>query len=138
MLEIEENKKVKSTWAKALAQSDGDDKKADSLYINLRVTQIKEEANFILEKQREEIEKNKKEIEEKKLYIENLIKTKELTAIIEKIEDIEKYGYLFLSNTILRKNGTWDDYNLIYDENLNIYFVKDGSKILDSFYIEDK
>jgi hypothetical protein len=42
MIEIEEDKKVKSTWAKALAQSDGDDKKANSLYINLRVEKLKE------------------------------------------------------------------------------------------------
>ena len=43
MIEIEEDNKVKSTWAKALAQSDGDDKKAKSIYINLRVKDIQKE-----------------------------------------------------------------------------------------------
>lgn len=41
MLEIEDAKKVKSTWARALAQSNGDDKKANSLYINFRFKEIK-------------------------------------------------------------------------------------------------
>ena len=47
MIEIEENNKVKSTWAKALAQSDGDDKKAQSLYIKLRVEFLVQEETFI-------------------------------------------------------------------------------------------
>lgn len=45
MIEIEEDKKVKSTWAKSLAQSEGDKDKAESIYINLRVEQIKNENN---------------------------------------------------------------------------------------------
>ncbi len=43
MIEIEEDKKVKSTWAKALAQSDGDRDKAESLYIKSRFVDIKNE-----------------------------------------------------------------------------------------------
>jgi len=43
MIEIEEDKKVKSTWAKALAQSDGNKDKAESLYINFRFVDIKKE-----------------------------------------------------------------------------------------------
>lgn len=42
MLEIEEDNKVKSTWARALAQSDGDKDKAESLYIKLRFNEIKD------------------------------------------------------------------------------------------------
>lgn len=41
LTEIEEDKKVKSTWAKALAQSEGNKDKAESLYINMRVHDIK-------------------------------------------------------------------------------------------------
>ena len=37
MIEIENNKKVKSTWAKALSKSNGDKNKAEALYIQLRV-----------------------------------------------------------------------------------------------------
>ena len=40
MLEIEEDKKVKATWARALAQSDGDKDKAEALYIQFRVKEI--------------------------------------------------------------------------------------------------
>jgi len=43
MIEIEENNKVKSTWAKALAQSEGDRDKAEALYINLRFEKLKKE-----------------------------------------------------------------------------------------------
>lgn len=56
MIEIEEDKKIKSTWAKALAQSDGDDKKAESLYIKFRF-----EALIILNANKNELEKNKEE-----------------------------------------------------------------------------
>lgn len=37
MLEIEEDKKVKATWARALSQSDGNKDKAEAIYIQERV-----------------------------------------------------------------------------------------------------
>lgn len=43
MLEIEEDNKVKSTWAKSLAQSDGDKDKAESIYIKMRVNVLMKE-----------------------------------------------------------------------------------------------
>lgn len=43
MIEIEKDNKVKGTWAKALAQCDGNKDKAQSLYIQLRVEKIKNE-----------------------------------------------------------------------------------------------
>lgn len=57
MLEIEQDKKVKSAWAKALALSEGDKSKETSLYINLRVNDIIEQKkkdihNIELEKQK--------------------------------------------------------------------------------------
>lgn len=45
MIEIEDNHKVKSTWAKALAQSAGNKDKAEALYINLRVEDILKKHN---------------------------------------------------------------------------------------------
>lgn len=57
MLEIEEDKKVKSTWAKALAGSDGDKNKAEALYIKLRVQNIKKD---LLEKLKNK-EKNRQQ-----------------------------------------------------------------------------
>ena len=41
MIEIEQDNKVKSTWAKALSQSDGNKDKAESLYISMRFEEIK-------------------------------------------------------------------------------------------------
>ena len=64
--EIEKDDKVKSTWAKALSQSDGDDKKAQSLYIKLRVDFLIQETKKMIENQTreyEELEKNRVEHE---------------------------------------------------------------------------
>ena len=47
MLEIEEDNKVKSTWARALAQSEGNKDKAESIYIKERFLTIQKE-NFKL------------------------------------------------------------------------------------------
>jgi len=44
MLEIEEDKKVKATWARALAQSDGNKDRAEALYIQYRVRAITDDA----------------------------------------------------------------------------------------------
>ena len=41
MNEIEQDNKVKSTWAKALSQSDGNKDKAESLYISMRFEELK-------------------------------------------------------------------------------------------------
>ncbi|TLT03404.1 DUF805 domain-containing protein [Aliarcobacter cibarius] len=41
MLEIEEDRKIKGIWAKALAQSDGNKDKAESIYIKIRLEQEK-------------------------------------------------------------------------------------------------
>ena len=43
MIEIEQDSKVKSTWAKALSQGDGNRDKSESLYIKMRFDEIKEE-----------------------------------------------------------------------------------------------
>lgn len=63
MIEIEENNKVKSTWAKALAQSDGDKNRAESIYIKLRV-------DFLVQERKEEIEVERKKIKEQELLTE--------------------------------------------------------------------
>ena len=52
MLEIEEDRKVKSTWAKALAQSDGNREKTEALYIKLRVQNIKSDLNNDIKNER--------------------------------------------------------------------------------------
>jgi uncharacterized membrane protein YhaH (DUF805 family) len=61
MLEIEEDRKVKSTWAKAFAQSDGDENKAQAMYITFRVNEIinKEEQKFDKHKDNDFTKKSK-------------------------------------------------------------------------------
>lgn len=48
MIEIEEDRKIKSTWAKAILQSEGDDKKAQSIYIKLRIIELNQERDEII------------------------------------------------------------------------------------------
>lgn len=77
MLEIEENKKIKSTWAKALSQCEGDDKKAQSLYIRLRISELIQEKNENIAIY-EEYYKIQKIIEEEKLQLKKEKEEKEL------------------------------------------------------------
>ena len=86
--EIEKDDKVKSTWAKALSQSDGDDKKAQSLYIKLRVDFLIEEKKKIIENEKREYEElEKKRVEHERLEQE---KSKFNNAKEEYLKDYEK------------------------------------------------
>lgn len=60
MIEIEQDNKVKSTWAKALSQSDGNKDKAESLYISMRFEELKYQQSYQKEEsyQNENIETN--------------------------------------------------------------------------------
>ena len=60
--QVEEDNKIKSTWAKALSQSDGDKDKAESLYIKLRV-------GFLVQEKKEQIEIEKKRIQEQEFIL---------------------------------------------------------------------
>ena len=46
MNEIEQDKKIKSTWAKALSQSDGNKDKAEALYISMRFDELKYQQSY--------------------------------------------------------------------------------------------
>jgi hypothetical protein len=73
--EIEKDDKVKSTWAKALSQSDGDDKKAQSLYIKSRV-------EFLVQEKKEQESLSKQEIE--------ILEQKRIAQEKKKMRDIER------------------------------------------------
>ena len=82
--EIEKDDKVKSTWAKALSQSDGDDKKAQSLYIKSRV-------EFLVQEKKEQESLSKQEIE--------ILEQKRIAQEKKKMWDIERlefFGLLLL------------------------------------------
>lgn len=62
MLEIEEDNKIKSAWAKAIVQSEGDDKKVEFLY-KIRV-------DFLINEEIKRIEIEREEAEELELLLE--------------------------------------------------------------------
>ncbi|MDN5089854.1 DUF805 domain-containing protein [Aliarcobacter butzleri] len=112
MIEIEEDRKIKSTWAKAISQSDGDDKKAQSLYIKLRV-------DFLVQEKKEQIEIEKKRIKEQIEIEKKRIKEQEF---ILKQEQEQKN--LTEEQKILKK----------LDSFLSNYSVINKIKINDSHY----
>ena len=96
MLEIEEDKKIKSTWAKAFSQSAGDENKAKALYINLRVEEIKIEEERKINQILKEKEKRLLEIKEQEYFQNELkygltaletFKKKHQILSVKKIED---------------------------------------------------
>lgn len=111
MIEIEEDKKVKSTWAKALAQSDGNKDKAESLYINLRVNQIKEEIRIIKENKLSE----ENAIGDKRfiaIKLKSFLKKNHL-IIVEKISDIEV--------RVNHESNPMNSINIVYSFDLKVW-----------------
>ena len=100
MIEIEEEKKIKSTWAKALSKSDGDYKKAESLYINLRVQFIRDKKSSNNSNIEHESASNIHELNESKAREDAFFKTTKVSKKIEqKIENLTteiflKYSYM--------------------------------------------
>ena len=69
MLEIEQDNKIKSIWAKALSLSEGNKDKAESLYINMRFDELKYEPSY---KKEESNFENQQEINSNILNKENI------------------------------------------------------------------
>lgn len=130
MLEIEEDKRVKSTWAKALAESDGNLDKATSLYIKERLHIIKEEM------------KAKKQLEEKKQKLKEL-KLKELKLKQKELKQKEKEiiaNKILLVLTVIIILGYIGDYLTMFILNYfdlyhNIYIMTFGIMILPTVFI---
>ena len=125
MIEIEEDKKVKSTWAKALSQSDGDDKKAQSLYIKMRVDLLKEEK---LKDLKNEFEEEIKEIHKEVLFDKNI--EKDLLSSITEIDKLslqyklDNNYELLMGNEVIDIN-TKEKYQL-KKRNKVVYFTKNN------------
>lgn len=104
MLEIEENNKVKSTWARALAQTDGNKEKLEPTYIKLRVAELiqEEKESIALYQEFERAQKIAKEEEEKKLKEKNKILEQEQ----KKRQELEERR--------VSKEENKDSFNLIY------------------------
>ena len=69
--ELQNDELIKSVWARALSESDGDEKKAEALYLKLRVQQIKDEKHVSAQKkQAKKKAQQKKKLEEDKARAE--------------------------------------------------------------------
>ncbi len=149
MIEIEEDKKVKSTWAKALAQSDGDRDKAESLYIKLRVHKFKtehiiymEEKNNVMRDEKEKLKAlkvNKEKIDSKSKIFKYVY---DIPADI-KIQLISKYtlGNPYEDNEqikyIFKDKSTGEECVLKYCDNFYVLFSNDKRKE-EIFHIKNK
>jgi len=101
MLEIEEDKKVKATWARALAQSDGNKDRAEALYIQFRIDTIKTELET------EKLRMAKEDEEQNRLVC----------------EEIEKKLLVFLDKNHLELNKKISDTKIKANEIGSIYDI---------------
>lgn len=112
MLEIEEDNKVKSTWARALAQSEGNRDKAEAMYINLRVKDFQNQVQVLSNKINKEIIEpvlDKNENQYKKFGDEEKAK-----VLNEKNNNfIEKQNYKTIENKLKENYGNFDEIELL-------------------------
>lgn len=102
MLEIEEDKKIKSTWGKALSQSDGNKDKAEAIYIKERVLFFKNQQKTHVNNQLgndKKVQKSSFEIA-KEEYLNNYNKNKNKTESEMKLEIFLEKEKLIIINKI--------------------------------------
>ncbi len=85
--ELESQNVIKSIWAKSLAKSEGDTKKSNALYIDLRVKELMKEAELSIVKERKE----QLLIEERERKLELFIEKYNLNNI-QRISDTKYYA----------------------------------------------
>ena len=90
--EVEENKQIKSIWAKAFTQSEGNSEKTKAVYIKLRVDSLKKEAEEKIHLAQKEFKKQsvQKESDNDKAQnkLQNFLKSNAV-YISRKISDFE-------------------------------------------------
>lgn len=164
--EIENTNIDKSIWTKAIALSNGNSNKIEPNYIKERLISLKDEI-YEVEKltnikmiestlkellelknsspslsilqvfnQVKEEKKRKKELEQ--LKIEEEKRKRFENQIISDYTDIANYGYTVLSKISVRKNGTFDDYKLLFDERSLCFLIKNEEEIIDKFYLDKR
>ena len=86
--ELQNNELIKGVWARALSNSDGNEKKAEALYLKLRVQQIKDEMHENKKRQNE----NQKNLEKTRQKKEQQKRNKEerIQAQVRYLEKVEK------------------------------------------------
>jgi len=114
IIEVEENKHHKPSWAKAFSEAEGDEAKTKALYIKIRAVHLQEEErrrNDEEERRRDEEEKEKRWDEErrKKYLIEQEVKKQKKLAPIQEVIDLyvkESYSFKYgeeLDDLVKRK-----------------------------------
>ena len=81
--ELQNDELIKGVWARALSESDGDEKKAEALYLKLRVQQIKDEKHLSAQKKKAQ---KKKELEEDKARAEREFRKDAEAARLNRLE----------------------------------------------------
>ena len=132
LIEVEENKQIKSLWGKALAQSGGDESRTKSLYIQMRVEAIEQEILNKINMQRKEEEKQRQQILEDREY-KALLKEEEERVFREKKRERDLDPKLKIKRISLEHRTALE--NLSFGE-LKSYLIKfykkyDYSVILD-------
>jgi hypothetical protein len=81
--ELHNSNLVKGVWGRALSESGGDEKKAEALYLKLRVQQIKDEKHLSAQKKqaRKKVERKKQLVEERAKKESNLIRNAEVARL---------------------------------------------------------
>lgn len=76
-----------------------------------------------------ELQSSNKSIDSKKIKKENVIQKPSLNEIERTLKNkLQEDGYSFLSKTVVRKDGTWDDYNIAINAN-QLELISNGSII---------
>jgi len=129
--EIEENKKMKGIWAKALAHSDGNDEKAKSLYMQYRVESIQDKFatlgvayNKLSKEKLFEIINNNFEEEYEKF---NTIKAKKIQKEEEKYNKIggflSIFGFFLLIVSVLYFTSLIEYFSDNFKNNLELLYA---------------
>lgn len=85
--EVQNKKMIKGVWARALSESDGNEKKAEALYLKLRVQQIKDKK--LLSAQKKQAEKkaeHKKKLEQERAEAERESRKEAEAAQLKRLE----------------------------------------------------
>lgn len=130
MLEIEEDRKVRATWGKAFAQSDGDENKALSLYIKYRSEAIKRGKQEAINKQKEYDQELKRESEWDRKYAILQQEVRDDLKKVKEKEDIKNTHTSYDDKEEVKK--TYTKLDVFF--NPNNYTEEEKKKILGDEY----
>lgn len=136
MIEIEDDNKVKSTWAKALAQSEGNKDKTISLYIKYRTENIMSELRKIHAEKKDKVQKE--DTSESKQYVMRYFEQGYFNNLFK--NELKNKNYQVESYNRLTKKidaSKYERYSTFVDYEKCLFFIIDKKgKIVDTFKYE--